>query len=101
MTSGSDECLCHKVRQPGRVFHPFSVEVDETRLALTNGFDRRVKAQDIHILSACGEMTITLQDVVVLLDFRIDDPEVTGSDDRDWAGECERLLSVAPSFDAL
>jgi len=53
VTSGSDECPCHKVCQPGRVFHPFSVEVDETGLALTNGFDRHVKAQDIHILSAC------------------------------------------------
>jgi len=38
-----------------------------------------------------GEMTVTLQDVVVLLGLCIDGPPVTGTDERDWVGECDRL----------
>jgi len=42
------------------------------------------------------EMTVTLQDVVVLQGLRIDGPPVTGTDKRIWADECERLLDVMP-----
>ena len=46
-------------------------------------------------------MTITLKDVAVLLGLSIDDPRITGTDDRDWAVECERLLCMAPPPTAL
>ena len=42
------------------------------------------------------EMTVILQDVVVLLGRRTDGPPVAGTDDRDWAVECERMLGITP-----
>ena len=41
-------------------------------------------------------MTITLQDVVVILGLRIDGPKVTRSDDRDWDEEYETARCSAP-----
>ena len=43
-----------------------------------------------------GEMTITVQDVAVLLEFLINGPIVTMRHDRDWMTECARLLSRQP-----
>ena len=34
-----------------RLFHPFSVEMGETRLALTDSSDRQVEAKDKHVSS--------------------------------------------------
>ena len=45
-------------------------------------------------------MTITLQDVAVLLELRIDGPPVTRTYERIWAGECERLLGMMPPSDS-
>jgi len=84
------------VRQAGRVFHSFSVEVGKTGLALADGSDRRIEDRDIHVSSANREMTITLQVVAVLPGLRIDGPPVTGTHDMDWAMECKRLLGVRP-----
>ena len=39
------------VRQAGRVFHLFSVEVGKTGLSLADGSDRRIEARDIHVSS--------------------------------------------------
>ena len=64
-------------------FHSFSIEEGETRLAFADGSNRQIEARDIHGLSPSAEMTITLQDVVVLLGLRIDVPPVTGIDDRE------------------
>ena len=41
-------------------------------------------------------MTVTLQDVAVLVGLRIDGLPVTGTNDRDWAMECKRLLGITP-----
>ena len=56
----------------------------ETVLALlTVLIDRwRPETSTFHLRQ--GELTVTLQDVVVLLGLRIDGPAVTGSDDRYW-----------------
>ena len=48
-----------------------------------------------------GEMTITLQDVAVLLGLHIDGPVVTRIDDRDWMFEYERLLGRLPPQSAI
>ncbi|XP_040869471.1 serine/threonine-protein phosphatase 7 long form homolog [Glycine max] len=44
----------------------------------------------------CGEVTITLQDVSVLLGLRTDRAPLIGSTNLDWADLCEELLGVKP-----
>ena len=48
-----------------------------------------------------GEMTITLQDVAIILGLRIDGPAVTGTCVLDVAELCDELLGVTPPADAL
>ena len=45
-------------------------------------------------------MTVKLQDVAVLLGLHINGPPVIGTDERDWVGECDRLLGVMPPLTA-
>ena len=44
----ADDCVIEYVRRAG-FFHSFSVKMGDTELALTDGSDRQVKAQDIHV----------------------------------------------------
>ena len=44
----------------------------------------------------CGECTITLQDVSVLLGIRVDGLSLIGPTNLDWADLCEELLGVRP-----
>ena len=46
-------------------------------------------------------MTITLQDVAIILGLRIDGPAVTGTCMLDVAELCGELLGVTPTADAL
>ena len=46
-------------------------------------------------------MTITVQDMTVLLGLPINGPIVRGREDRDWSSECERLLGRQPSQSAI
>ena len=41
-------------------------------------------------------MSITLQNVAVLIWIHIDAPAITGTCDQDWIVECERLLGRVP-----
>ncbi|RVW18813.1 Serine/threonine-protein phosphatase 7 long form-like [Vitis vinifera] len=43
-----------------------------------------------------GEMTITLQDVAMILGLRIHGPPITGTCDIDWSLLCSELLGVVP-----
>ena len=55
-----------------------------------------MEARDIHISSPSAEMIVTLQDMAVLLGLRVDGSPITGTNDRDWTVECERLLISCP-----
>ena len=48
-----------------------------------------------------GEMTITLQDVVVFLRIRIDGPPVRQTDNKNWVVKYERLLGSEPPLTAM
>ena len=59
----------------------------------------RLETHTFHL--PVGEMTITLQDVAIILGLRIDGPAVTGTCVFDVAKLCEELLGVTPPVDAL
>jgi len=44
----------------------------------------------------CGECTIILQDVSVLLGLRVDGTQLIGPTNLDWVDLCEELLGVRP-----
>jgi len=46
-------------------------------------------------------MTVTLQDVVVLIGLRIDGPPVIRTDKRDWVEKCDKLLGMVPLSTAV
>ena len=58
-------------------------------------------ARDTHISCASGEMTITLQDVAIILGLRIDDLEVTRKCVLDVEELSIELLGVTPPAHAL
>ncbi|KAK9289288.1 hypothetical protein L1049_017764 [Liquidambar formosana] len=51
---------------------------------------------DTHFHLPVGEMTVTLQDVALLLGLHIDGEPFTGDTAYDWYAECERLLGLRP-----
>ena len=82
-------------------FHYFLIEVGETWLALLTALIERWGPETFTFYLRVREITITLQDVTVLLELPIHGPPVTGTDDRDWAEKCETLLGREPPPTAI
>ncbi|KAL5186806.1 Serine/threonine-protein phosphatase 7 long form [Glycine soja] len=69
--------------------------------ALVNAFIERWRPKTHTFHLKCGETTITLQDVSVLLGISVDGRPLTGNTNIDWFELCHELLGVMPDDDAI
>ena len=89
------------IRDPRRILQYIPLRPHHDRLATYYLSRREMAARDTHIHVLAGEMTITLQDVAIILGLRIDGPAVTGTCVLYVAELCGELLGVTPPVDAL
>ena len=69
--------------------------------ALVNAFIERWRSETHTFHLKCGETTITLQDVYVLLCISVDGRPLTSNTNIDWFELCHELLGVRPDDDAV
>ena len=68
---------------------------------IVNAFVERWRPETHTFHLTCGETTITLQDVSVLLGLPVDDNPLIGSTNIDGTDMCEQSLGVRPNANAL
>ncbi|XP_028201710.1 protein MAIN-LIKE 2-like [Glycine soja] len=68
---------------------------------IVNAFVERWRPERHIFHLTCGEATITLQDVSVLLGLPVDDNHLIGSTNIDGIDMCEQYLGVRPNANAL
>ncbi|CAH2036016.1 unnamed protein product [Thlaspi arvense] len=90
-----DPLVCQKLIEFG-LYGVYKVAFIQLDYALITALVERWRPETHTFHLPAGEITVTLQDVNVLLGLRVDGPPVTGSTKYNWADLCEDLLGLRP-----
>ena len=95
-----DDCVLDIVKRVGLegLYRTSSREIDHN---LITAFVERWQSETHTFHLPHGEMTITLQDVEVLLGIPIDGEAIVGTTDKVWATECRSMLGINPTGTVL
>ncbi|XP_022560474.2 serine/threonine-protein phosphatase 7 long form homolog isoform X3 [Brassica napus] len=87
--------VCRKLIEFG-LYGVYKVAFIQLDYALITALVERWRPETHTFHLPAGEITVTLQDVNILLGLRVDGPAVTGSTKNNWADLCEDLLGLRP-----
>lgn len=87
--------MCRKLIEFG-LYGVYKVAFIQLDYALITALVERWRPETHTFHLPAGEITVTLQDVNILLGLRVDGPAVTGSTKYNWADLCEDLLGRRP-----
>uniref|UniRef100_A0A1J3EXQ7 Serine/threonine-protein phosphatase 7 long form-like protein n=1 Tax=Noccaea caerulescens TaxID=107243 RepID=A0A1J3EXQ7_NOCCA len=87
--------VCQKLIEFG-LYGVYKVAFIQLDYALITALVERWRPETHTFHLPAGEITVTLQDVNILLGLRVDGPAVTGSTKYNWADLCEDLLGLRP-----
>ncbi|KAG7594433.1 Serine/threonine-specific protein phosphatase/bis(5-nucleosyl)-tetraphosphatase [Arabidopsis thaliana x Arabidopsis arenosa] len=90
-----DPLVCQKLIEFG-LYGVYKVAFIQLDYALITALVERWRPETHTFHLPAGEITVTLQDVNILLGLRVDGPAVTGSTKYNWADLCEDLLGQRP-----
>ncbi|XP_010500321.1 PREDICTED: serine/threonine-protein phosphatase 7 long form homolog [Camelina sativa] len=90
-----DPLVCQKLIEFG-LYGVYKVAFIQLDYALITALVERWRPETHTFHLPAGEITVTLQDVNILLGLRVDGPAVTGSTKCSWADLCEDLLGQRP-----
>ncbi|XP_010524593.1 PREDICTED: serine/threonine-protein phosphatase 7 long form homolog [Tarenaya hassleriana] len=90
-----DPLVCRQLIEFG-LYGVYKVAFIQLDYALITALVERWRPETHTFHLPVGEITITLQDVNILLGLRVDGPAVTGSTKYNWADLCEDLLGCRP-----
>lgn len=87
--------VCRKLIEFG-LYGVYKVAFIQLDYALITALVERWRPETHTFHLPAGEISVTLQDVNILLGLRVDGPAVTGSTKNNWADLCEDLLGLRP-----
>ncbi|CAA7014182.1 unnamed protein product [Microthlaspi erraticum] len=87
--------VCQKLIEFG-LYGVYKVAFIQLDYALITALVERWRPETHTFHLPAGEITVTLQDVNILLGLRVDGPAITGSTKYNWADLCEDLLGLRP-----